>query len=184
MLFRSAAMLLLFGGLWGYGAWRLAASPIADVQGVSLRLVQPNIPQPEKYASHLLLRNWQRLVDLSAAPGRPTHIIWPEAATGFPVARSAGALDQIGLFTARGQTLITGSDRVLRESGRVVAYNSLYLFGPGGALPLVYDKFHLVPFGEYVPFARLLNRLGISQDRKSTRLNSSHSQQSRMPSSA
>jgi len=133
------------------------------VPGVSLRLVQPNIPQPEKYASHLLLRNWQRLVDLSARPGRPTHIIWPEAATGFPVARSAGALDQIGLFTARGQTLITGSDRILQESGRVVAYNSLYLFGSGGALPLVYDKFHLVPFGEYVPFARLLNRLGISQ---------------------
>ena len=64
---------------------------------------------------------------------------------------------------ARGQTLITGSDRVLRQGGRVVAYNSLYLFGPGGALPLVYDKFHLVPFGEYVPFARFLNRLGITQ---------------------
>jgi apolipoprotein N-acyltransferase len=159
----AAAMLLLFAGLWGYGAWRLAASPMRDVPGVSLRLVQPNIPQPEKYASHLLLRNWQRLVDLSLRPGRPTHIIWPEAATGFPVARSAGALDQIALFTARGQTLITGSDRVLRRDGHIVAYNSLYLFGPGGALPLVYDKFHLVPFGEYVPFARFLNRLGISQ---------------------
>jgi apolipoprotein N-acyltransferase len=79
------------------------------------------------------------------------------------VARSAGALDQIALFTARGQTLITGSDRILREAGRIVAYNSLYLFAPGGSLPLVYDKFHLVPFGEYVPFARFLNRLGVSQ---------------------
>src|SRR4051812_5812724 len=158
-----AAMLLLFAALWGYGAWRLAASPMRDVPGVSLRLVQPNIPQPEKYASHLLLRNWQRLVELSLRPGRPTHIIWPEAATGFPVARSAGALDQIALLTARGQTLITGSDRVLRQDGHIVAYNSLYLFGPGGALPLVYDKFHLVPFGEYVPFAPFLNRLGITQ---------------------
>jgi len=157
------AMLLLFVAVWGFGVWRLAASPLRDVPGVSLRLVQPNPPQPEKYAPRLLLRNWQRLVELSAGPGRPTHIIWPEAATGFPVARSAGALEQIGLFTARGQTLITGSDRVLSDSGRIVAYNSLYLFGPGGAPPLVYDKFHLVPFGEYVPFARVLNRLGISQ---------------------
>jgi len=156
-------MLLLFAGLWAFGAWRLAATPPRDLGKVSLRLVQPDIPQTEKYRPDLLLRNWQRLLDLSLRPGRPTHIIWPEAATGFPVARSAGALDQIGLFTARGQTLITGSDRVLRGDGRIVAYNSLYLFGPGGALPLVYDKFHLVPFGEYVPFARLLNRLGISQ---------------------
>lgn len=159
----AAAMLLLFVALWGFGAWRLAASPLTDVPGVSLRLVQPNIPQREKYAPQLLLRNWRRLVDLSARPGHPTHIIWPEAATGFPVARSAGALDQIGLFTARGQTVMTGSDRVLREPGRVVAYNSLYLFGPGGSLPLIYDKFHLVPFGEYLPFARFLNGLGISQ---------------------
>jgi apolipoprotein N-acyltransferase len=158
-----AALLLVFAVLWGFGAWRLAAAPTANVPGVSLRLVQPNIPQSEKYAPKLLLRNWQRLIDLSLRPGRPTHIVWPEAATGFPVARSAGALDQIALFTARGQTVITGSDRILRESGRIVAYNSLYLFGPGGALPLVYDKFHLVPFGEYVPFARFLNRIGISQ---------------------
>ncbi len=158
-----AAMLILFAALWGFGAWRLATAPMRDVPGVSLRLVQPDIPQTEKYLPDLLLRNWQRLMDLSLRPGRPTHIIWPEAATGFPVARSAGALDQIGLFTARGQTLMTGSDRVLRQNGRVVGYNSLYLFGPGGALPVVYDKFHLVPFGEYVPFARFLNRLGITQ---------------------
>ena len=158
-----ALMLILFAALWGFGAWRLAVSPMQDVPGVSLRLVQPNIPQAEKYLPDHLLRNWQRLIELSLRPGHPTHIIWPEAATGFPVARSAGALDQIGLFTARGQTLITGSDRVLRRDGRIVGYNSLYLFGPGGALPVVYDKFHLVPFGEYVPFARFLNRLGISQ---------------------
>jgi apolipoprotein N-acyltransferase len=163
-----AVMALLFAGLWGFGAWRLAHAPQDNVPFVSLRLVQPNVPQSEKYVSRLMLRNWERLMDLSLRPpsaklGQPTHIIWPEAATGFPVARLPGALDQIALFTARGQTMITGSDRVLRENGRVTAFNSLYLFGPGGALPQVYDKFHLVPFGEYLPFARLLNSIGISQ---------------------
>jgi apolipoprotein N-acyltransferase len=158
-----AVMLLLFAALGGFGLWRLQATPSRDVAGVSLRLVQPNIPQREKYNPKLMLRNWQRLVGLSALDGKPTHIVWPEAAMGFPVAASPGALDQIGLFTGRGQTLITGSDRFLRHDGRVLGYNSLYLFGPRAALPLVYDKFHLVPFGEYVPFARVLNRLGISQ---------------------
>jgi apolipoprotein N-acyltransferase len=140
---------------------------MVDVPGVTLRLVQPDIPQAEKFVRPLMLRNWTRLVTLSIRPdgaaGHPTHIIWPEAATGFPVARSSGALDQIALFTARGQTLITGSVRVDRGPGGRAWYNSLYLFPAGGALPLLYDKFHLVPFGEYVPYAGLLSRIGISQ---------------------
>jgi apolipoprotein N-acyltransferase len=163
-----AQLLALFALMWGYGAYRLAATPVADVPGVSLRLVQPGIPQAEKYVRALMLRNWQRLMALSIQPpakdGKaPSHIIWPEAATGFPVARSSGALDQIALLTARGQTLITGSDRVLRDAAGITAYNSFYLFGPGGALPLITDKFHLVPFGEYLPFAAVLNHIGISQ---------------------
>ena len=163
-----AGCALLFVALWGYGAWRIAATPVTDVPGVSLRLVQPNIPQREKYVRHFMLRNWQKLMDLSISPanaalGRPTHIIWPEAATGFPVARAPGALDQISLFQARGQTLMTGSDRIERAGGDLSFYNSLYLFGPGGVLPVVYDKFHLVPFGEYVPFAKVLGRLGVTK---------------------
>jgi apolipoprotein N-acyltransferase len=156
-------MAVLFAGLWAFGVYRLANTPTADVPGVQLRLVQPDIPQAEKYVPRLMLRNWQRLIDLSARPGKPSIIIWPEAATGFAVAREPGALDEIGLFTARGQTIITGSDRVVPAGARRAYYNSLYLFGPHGAPPEVYDKFHLVPFGEYVPFARILNHIGITQ---------------------
>jgi apolipoprotein N-acyltransferase len=158
-----ALVVLLFAGLWSYGVYRLVNTPTVNVPGVSVRLVQPDIPQAEKYVRRLMLRNWQRLIDLSAQPGKPSVIIWPEAATGFAVARAPGALDEIGLFTARGQTLITGSDRIVPGPRHLVAYNSLYLFGPHGALPEVYDKFHLVPFGEYVPFARVLNSIGITQ---------------------
>jgi apolipoprotein N-acyltransferase len=80
------------------------------------------------------------------------------------VARAPGALDQITeLFTIRDKTLITGSDRFLRDTKGVTAYNSLYVFAPGGGLPQVYDKFHLVPFGEYLPLYSLLSGLGLSQ---------------------
>ena len=162
-----AAMVLLFAALWGFGAWRLSAASMDTVPGVSIRLVQPNIPQAEKYVRRLMLRNWTRLLTLSTQegqPGKPTHIVWPEAATGFPVARAPGALDQItGLFTARGQTLMTGSDRFLRDAEGLTAYNSLYLFAPGGGLPQTYDKFHLVPFGEYLPLAGVLGGIGLSQ---------------------
>ena len=162
-----AALLLLFAGLWGYGVYRIASTPIGDVSGVRLRLVQPDIPQAEKYVRRLMGRNWEILFRLSTQPpatgqALPTHIVWPEAATGFPVARSPEALSQIALLTARGQVLMTGSDRILRDEKGITAYNSLYLFGQGGP-PSTYDKFHLVPFGEYVPFARLLGRIGISQ---------------------
>jgi apolipoprotein N-acyltransferase len=159
----TAAMALVFAALWSYGVYRLATTPMSDVPGVSVRLVQPDIPQAEKYVRRLMLRNWQRLIDLSARPGQPSIIVWPEAATGFAVARAPGALDEIGLFTARGQTIVTGSDRIEPGPKHLIAYNSLYLFGPHGALPQVYDKFHLVPFGEYVPFAGLMNGIGIRQ---------------------
>ena len=157
------AMLVLFACLWGYGAWRLNANPVQAVPGVQVRLVQPDIPQREKYLRPLVARNWQRLLDLTRAPGTaPTHIIWPEAAPSFILMRSAVALDQIALLT-NGATLITGAERVGAEDGALAFFNSLYVFGHGGRLDAIYDKFHLVPFGEYVPFANLLGRVGITK---------------------
>lgn len=163
-----ATMVALFAAFWIFGAQRLHATPEDDVPGVSVRLVQPNIPQAEKYVRELVPRNWRRLMELSIQPpgpkqNPPTHIVWPEAATGFPLARSEEALNQIAQLNARGQSLITGSDRFVPGTRSVTAYNSLYLFSPGGAPLQVYDKFHLVPFGEYLPFTGLLNALGLRQ---------------------
>jgi apolipoprotein N-acyltransferase len=156
-------LVLVFAGLGIFGVYRIANTPIRDIPGVKLRLVQPDIPQREKHVRGLMLRNWERLLNLSARPGKPTIIVWPEAAAPLPVARYAGMLDEIGLFTAHGQAMIVGSERVADGPDGLVGYNSLYLFGPHGALPEVYDKFHLVPFGEYVPFAKVLNSIGITQ---------------------
>jgi apolipoprotein N-acyltransferase len=160
-----AVAVALFVMLWGFGTARLAGPKPADVAGVHVRIVQPDIPQREKIDRAFMLRNWQRLITLSekASQGpRPTVIVWPEAATPFPVARVPTALDEIALLTGTGRTLITGSERVAGTPGNYSFYNSLYAFA-AAALPQVYDKFHLVPFGEYVPFAGILNHIGVTK---------------------
>ena len=175
-----ALMLGLFALLWIGGAARLAENPPQNVPGVALRIVQPDIPQREKEMAALNFRNWQRLLDLTAAPGSPNIVIWPESAPPeylFDTSRAAaenrltrdvpawvaGALDQINLVTGQGRTLITGEARVQRDADKLSFFNSLFIFTPGETRPAIYDKFHLVPFGEYVPFARILNRLGITK---------------------
>ena len=156
-------MLALFAGLWVFGALRLSEAPAGNVPGMMVRLVQPDVPQNEKYVRRYVARNWQRLLDLSNAPGHVTHIIWPEAAPPFLLDHSAVALDEIAALTRDGRSLVTGSARASRDPENIAYYNSLYIFGPGGRPEAVYDKFHLVPFGEYVPFADLLKHIGITK---------------------
>ena len=140
--------------------------PSGEVPGVRLRLVQPNVPQNEKFLRRYVARNWQELLDLSNAHSdRPiTHLIWPEAAPPFLLTREAVALDDIAVLTNGNRVLLTGAERVLATpDGDFHYFNSLYIFAHGGQLLDVYDKFHLVPFGEYLPFSDLLTALGISK---------------------
>ena len=158
------AMIILFLVVWAGGAVRLMAHPVETVAGVELRIVQPDVPQREKDQPRYFARNWQRLLDLSVAPGNPTHIIWPEAAPPpLLFDRDPASLDEVGLLTGSGRTLITGATRARRAGDQLSFFNSLFIFPPAGAAPAVYDKFHLVPFGEYVPFASVLNRIGITK---------------------
>ena len=157
-------MLLLFAVMWIGGALRLAANPTDYVSGVRLRIVQPNIPENEKGAAQYSVRNWQRLVGLSQSPGSqvPTHIIWPEAAAPYEIFHSRAGLQQIDALNGSSGVLLTGAVRVERENvGTTRFFNSLYVLSAVSAN--VYDKAHLVPFGEYLPFASMMNGLGITK---------------------
>lgn len=159
-------MTALFALMWIGGALRLNETPTEYVAGVKLRIVQPNIPQDQKYLRDLVQRNWNTLVDLTTKPtGKsPTVIIWPEAAPPVLLQRAPDALDQIAAMTGPDRDLITGNQRVaIDPSGKRIFYNSLYIFGHGGRLLSTYDKFHLVPFGEYLPFEATLRQLGITK---------------------
>jgi apolipoprotein N-acyltransferase len=161
-----AALAAVFVALWLGGELRLATTPTVYFADVRLRLVQPNVPQDEKYVRELAPRNWQTLMDLSnrAAPQKPTIVVWPEAAPPVLLQHAPDALDAITILTGgTGRTLITGNQRIDLAAGHRRFYNSLYVFGRGGQLLVTYDKFHLVPFGEYLPLEPLMKSLGITE---------------------
>ncbi len=161
-----AVMTALFVALWIGGTLRLLFVQPGDVPGVVLRLVQPNVAQQEKFKLRYRGRNWRQLIALSAQPAakRPTHIIWPEAAPPLLLTRSPQAMDDVAAITGTSRVLLTGAIRGYATVEDGIRYsNSFYIFGAGGSLLATYDKFHLVPFGEYLPFADLLEKIGLSQ---------------------
>lgn len=157
-----AAGLLL---TWIYGAWRIqsidhlmAASPTARVA-----VIQGNIDQAIKWdPAHQVaaIKTHQRL-SLSAKSENPDLIVWPESATPFYMFYDKRPTEMViaGIEHADIDFLI-GSPSVARQGKSVIYYNSAYLISPATENLSKYDKTHLVPYGEYVPFERWLPFLG------------------------
>lgn len=139
------------------GGLRLDTGDVATEPGVRLRLVQPSIPQTLKMSpagSEVVLRTH---LALSAQPGDPTAVIWSEAAAAYYLNRDAAARRLIASAAPPGGLLITGALRTdpAPERPRHV-WNSLAAIDDEGSLIATYDKAHLVPFGEYVPWRNIL----------------------------
>lgn len=159
--------------LAGYGLVRLARMPTNFVEGVRLRIVQPNLQQDEKFNYALkqkVMAHYLALSDRSTGPQSSgardvTHLIWPESAFPFFLSREPAALSQIADLLPQGAVLITGGVRPADQASNVPirAYNSVYVVSHNGSILLVYDKVHLVPFGEYLPFQNVLEKLGFLQ---------------------
>ena len=165
---------LLLAGLAGYGAERLRTTPTTFVDGVRLRIMQPNLQQDEKFNyAHKqdVLDRYLALSDRATGPQSTglrdvTHLIWPESAFPFFLTRDAGAMAQIAAALPAGTVLITGAVRApegVPDAAVTSAYNSVYVIDHSGSILSIYDKVHLVPFGEYLPFQHLLERLGLRQ---------------------
>jgi len=155
-----------------YGTARLTNTPSEFVSGVRLRIMQPNLQQDEKFnyaAKQSVMTRYLALSDRATAPQAMgvkdvTHLIWPESAFPFFLAREPDALAQIAQLVSKGPVLITGAVRPaeLGPDGRTTrAYNSVYVIDRNGSILNVYDKLHLVPFGEYLPLEDFLESLGL-----------------------
>jgi apolipoprotein N-acyltransferase len=166
-----AAAALALALIAAFGEFRLMAPASATLPGVKLRLIQPNLAQDDTSFSpqtkQAILRRYFDLSERATTPDRSgvrdvTHLIWPESAFPFILSRDAQALSDIVDFLGPGAILITGAAR--RDDERPPHYfNSIEIVSRGGLSPQRYDKQHLVPFGEYVPFASLLERVHLTQ---------------------
>ena len=181
----ATAMFSLFL-LWAGGTARLAlagAEPVAGPDTVMLRLVQPNIPQSTKWKPEKRMAVLGEFLRISAATSpqlpqgltRHSVVIWPESALAILLAREPFVLSAISRILPQGALLLTGSVRgepgpdgppdQLQEF-----YNSLYVVNDEGEIIATYDKAHLVPFGEYLPYHQWLSKIGL---RKLTQLQGS-----------
>ena len=167
-----AALVLVSLGAFGWH--RLSNTKVAEVAGVRLRLMQPNIPQDAKWrpaAKPHIMRKYLSLSDRATAPERQgvqdiTHLIWPESAFPFLLDRDPEALKQIADLLPPGKVLITGAIRAeasLPGQTKTRVYNSIRVLNDLGAIVASYDKLYLVPFGEFLPFQNLLESIGLQQ---------------------
>jgi len=164
---------VILAAMGGFGALRLARTPMQLVDGVHLRIMQPNLQQDIRFNYAAKQEVMNRYVALSNRATGPqsqglrdvTHLIWPESPFPFFLMREADALEQITKLLSPGTVLITGAMRLAdpdhpAESG---VYNSIYAIDHTGSIAAVYDKVHLVPFGEYLPFEKILERIGLQE---------------------
>lgn len=168
------AALLVLVAMGVYGAARLSQHPTETVPDVRLRIMQPNLQQDERFnysAKAAVMQKYLALSDRATGPQSTgvrdaTILIWPESAFPFFLTREGDAMAQIAELLPKGTVLITGAVRapdVPPGTPITRAYNSIYLIGDDGGILSVYDKLHLVPFGEYLPFQDLMEKLGFEQ---------------------
>ncbi len=168
----SAVALLVAMGIGG--AIRLAGTPTQLIDSVKLRIMQPNLQQDVRFnyaAKADVMKTYLALSDRATGPQSTgvkdaTLLIWPESAFPFFLTREADAMAQIASLLPKGTELITGSVRPPDQPpGQPItrAYNSIYVIDHEGTVKSVYDKLHLVPFGEYLPYQNLMEKLGFEQ---------------------
>lgn len=159
-----------FAALAFAGQSRLSGNETRFHVAVSLRLVQANVKQSEKWLSHLIEDHFDKHMALSRngdEEGRARGVrllIWPETAVQSEKFDREGSLHRwrLSKLLDYGSFALVGAPRFTVENGEVNFYNSLFAINSKADLYARYDKAHLVPFGEYVPFEKTLNKWGIN----------------------
>ena len=121
----------------------------------SLRIVQPNAAQHLKWDPAYIPLFFERALDLSAPEGADL-VIWPETSVPAPLYAAETYLDLVAERSGAAKAVV-GLQRVEGRQG----YNSAAVVGANGDVEAIYDKRHLVPFGEYMPLPKLMRAIGL-----------------------
>jgi apolipoprotein N-acyltransferase len=138
-----------------------------------VRVVQPEVRQEAKYDADKFQDIVGRYLRLTAQPSTgpaPDIVIWPEgaipAAANDVLRPSSWTYAAIVEALRPGQILLMGAYRIDERAVRPTYYNSLYVLrrdGPDLKILGVYDKYRLVPFGEYMPAETLMTAIGFKK---------------------
>lgn len=134
-----------------FGVWRLHI-PDPRPPGVTAIVVQGDVPEKEKWNQNdaaLIFDHYLQLSRealLQAGPGQKV-LIWPEVASPFLLGEDLPARQAIAAVTGPDTPAVIGAVRFKGQT----PYNSLFVLDPPPTIAAVYDKWHLVPFGEYQP---------------------------------
>ena len=134
----------------------LAVGPVPNYSGPRVRLIQPNATQSDKWDLIKSQIFFDRMINLTQEGPRADLVIWPETAISDLLENAGDSLDQVAQ-AARGASTVVGINR--RDGNRY--YNSAIVLEQGAIISSVYDKAHIVPFGEYIPGGELLAKVGI-----------------------
>ena len=159
------------------------SSDSQNTKPLTVRLVQPSIPQTFKWHPALLYKNFRQYIDLTRSEPLDNIdlVIWGETATPYDLDRDEEHIAELSTAIPPHGFLATGVLRLGIKNGKRLLYNSLYILNSSGEIKDYYDKAHLVPFGEYLPFrdylpefmtpvANVVGELGKGEKQKSIRV--------------
>lgn len=145
--------------LWEYGTFVISHRPkINHGKAIMVRLVQPSIPQSLKWDKESLEENLKEYVELSHGLDS-NHIdftLWGETAVPYDLTYDMEQVRKIRQSAPRYGYLISGFIRYEPDGNRYKPFNSFGVMNRKGSVVAVYDKSHLVPFGEYIPLREYL----------------------------
>lgn len=167
--------LAFIAGQLGFGYNRLAGTVATERTDIALRLVQPMVYEhadfgnvdPVALIDRLVMLSDMRMDPTDQGLGDITHLVWPESSLPFYLATYPEALARIARLLPDTTTLLTGAPRQRYEPGASEPsgppFNSILAIDTNGEVIASYDKAHLVPFGEFLPFSGFFAQLGIRQ---------------------
>ncbi|MFZ1919604.1 MAG: apolipoprotein N-acyltransferase [Terriglobales bacterium] len=146
------------------GQWTMHPPPAATDR--EALLVQPNIPIVAEWTSDYFQSTLRDLAKMSVGPEKPGHyepVVWPESPAPFFTNDSRFRDPVSAVARQSGSWVIAGAIGIAPPasgSGRSQIFNSAELVNPQGDWTARYDKVHLVPFGEYLPFPEVFGFAG------------------------